>query len=57
MTKQQICDFYDANPDLTLAQLASMLRMTVQELKQILQTPAPVPAYGRRRTSNSAYRG
>lgn len=56
MTNQQICDFYDANPNLTLAQLATMLRMSVDQLKTILQTPPPVQRYGRTRSSGT-YRG
>lgn len=53
MTNQQICDFYDANPNLTLAQLAVMLRMSVDQLKTILQTPPPVQRYGRTRSSGT----
>ena len=35
-THQEIRDFYDSNPDLTLAQLSRMTGYTVEELKRIL---------------------
>jgi len=57
MTNQQICDFYDNNPNLTLAQLAQMTRLTVDQLKTILQTPPPVQFYGRKRGQSNNYRG
>jgi hypothetical protein len=57
MTNQQICDFYDNNPNLTIAQLAQMLRMTPDQVKTILQTPPPVQRYGRNRGQSLNYRG
>ena len=36
MTNEQIIDLYDANPDLTLAQLSRMTGKSVAELKRIL---------------------
>ena len=57
MTNQQICDFYDNNPNLTIAQLAQMLRMTTDQVKAILQTPPPVQMYGRNRGRANNYRG
>jgi hypothetical protein len=57
MTNQQICDFYDNNPDLTLAQFAGMLGMSVEQLKTILQTPAPVQRYAYTRGQSRNYRG
>lgn len=57
MTNQQICDFYDNNPNLTLAQLAQLTRLSVDQLKTILQTPPPVQMYGRNRGQSSTYRG
>lgn len=36
MTENEIREFYDSHPDLTLAQLSRMTGKTVQELKQIL---------------------
>ena len=57
MTNQQICDFYDNNPNLTIAQLAQMLRLSVDQVKTILQTPPPVQTYGRNRGRSNNYRG
>lgn len=57
MTNQQICNFYDNNPNLTLAQLAQMTRLSVDQLKTILQTPPPVQYYGRMRGQSNNYRG
>jgi hypothetical protein len=57
MTNQQICNFYDNNPNLTIAQLAQMLRMTTDQVKAILQTPPPVQRYGRNRGQSFNYRG
>ena len=57
MTNQQICDFYDNNPNLTLTQLAQMTGLTVDQLKTILQTPPPVQFYARRRGASQNYRG
>lgn len=53
MTNDQICRFYDANPNLTLAQLSQMTRLSVDQLKKILQTPPPVQRYGRIRSSGT----
>lgn len=53
MTNQQICDFYDANPDLTLAELSRLTGLTVDQLKTILQTPPPVQQYGRMRSTGT----
>lgn len=36
MTNQEICDLYDANPDMTLSQLARITGLSVNELKRIL---------------------
>ena len=36
MTENEIREFYDSHPDLTLTQLSRMTGKTVQELKQIL---------------------
>jgi hypothetical protein len=36
MTNDEIAEMYDANPDMTLAQLAAMTGLTVPELKKIL---------------------
>jgi hypothetical protein len=36
MSNQDIADFYDSNPDMTLAQLARVTGKTVAQLKQIL---------------------
>ena len=36
MTHSEIIDFYDTNPDLTLAQLAQITGLTVAQLKIIL---------------------
>ena len=36
MSDADICEFYDLNPDITLAQLANITGKTVEELKQIL---------------------
>lgn len=57
MTNQQICNFYDNNPNLTLAQLAQITRLSVDQLKTILQTPPPVQSYGRMRGQSNNYRG
>jgi hypothetical protein len=57
MTDQQICDFYDNNPNLTIAQLAQMLRMSTDQVKTILQSPPPVQFYARQRGASSKYRG
>ena len=35
-TEQQICEFYDQNPNLTLLTYAGMLGLSVRELKEIL---------------------
>lgn len=39
MTDQEIIDYYDSNPNLTLAELARMTGKTVAELKKILMGP------------------
>lgn len=57
MTNQQLCDFYDNNPNITLAQLAQITGKTVDQLKTILQTPPPVQSYGRGRGQSNNYRG
>lgn len=36
MTKDQICELYDSNPDMTLAQLSRISGKSVAQLKQIL---------------------
>lgn len=41
-SERNIVHVYDTNPNLTLADLARMTGKTVQELKNILQRPAPV---------------
>jgi hypothetical protein len=56
MTNSQICDFYDNNPNLTLAQLSKITGLSIDQLKTILQTPAPVHFYGRNRSTQN-YRG
>lgn len=38
MSNEQIIDLYDANPDLTLAQLSRITGKSVAELKQILMS-------------------
>ena len=53
MTNEQICRFYDANPNMTLAQLSQLTRLPVDQLKTILQTPPPVQWYGRTRSSGT----
>ena len=35
-TEQQICEYYDQNPNLTLLTYAGMLGLSVGELKEIL---------------------
>jgi hypothetical protein len=35
-TNQEICDYYDSNPNLILADFARQLGITVKELKDIL---------------------
>jgi len=40
MTDQEITDYYDSHPNLTLAELAQMTGKTVQELKKILMGDA-----------------
>lgn len=45
MTPRDIRNTYDKNPDLTLAQLAKFLGLTVMELKEILLIN-PVKATG-----------
>jgi len=57
MTNQEICDFYDNNPNLTLAQLANMLGLSVDQVKTILQTPVPVQSFVYRRGQSQKYRG
>tara|TARA_R110000822_G_scaffold20104_1_gene64828 strand:- start:730 stop:981 length:252 start_codon:yes stop_codon:yes gene_type:complete len=36
MTDQDICDYYDENPDLTIRQLASYVGLSENQLKDIL---------------------
>lgn len=36
MSEQEICDIYDANPGLTLPELATITGKTIAELKNIL---------------------
>ena len=36
MTNDEICDIYDTNPNMTLAELARLTGKTVAELKRIL---------------------
>jgi len=36
MTNEQIADYYDSHPDLTLAQLSRMTGKSVEQLKRIL---------------------
>jgi len=36
MTNQDICEFYDSHPNLTLAQLAQLTGKTIAQLKIIL---------------------
>jgi hypothetical protein len=36
MTNQAICEYYDSNPNLTLAQLAQLTGKTIAQLKTIL---------------------
>ena len=36
MTNEQISDYYDSHPDLTLAQLSRMTGKSVEQLKRIL---------------------
>ena len=36
-TKQEICDYYDSNPNLTLVELARLTNKPIPELKKILQ--------------------
>jgi hypothetical protein len=57
MTNQEICDFYDNNPNLTLAQLANMLGLSIDQVKTILQTPVPVQSFVYRRGQSQKYRG
>lgn len=38
MTNQQICEFYDSHPDMTLAQLSQITGKTISELKRILMS-------------------
>ena len=40
MTDSEIIDFYDQNPNLTLAELARMTGKTVAQLKKILMGAA-----------------
>lgn len=57
MTNQQICDFYDNTPNLTLTQLSQMTGLTVEQLKAILQSPPPMRFYGRKRGQSNNFRG
>lgn len=36
MTNDEICDLYDTNPNMTLAELARLTGKTIAELKRIL---------------------
>jgi hypothetical protein len=36
MTPQDICDLYDAKPDMTLSQLAKITGLSIPQLKRIL---------------------
>jgi hypothetical protein len=36
MTNDQICEYYDQNPNLTLSQLAQLTGKTIAQLKTIL---------------------
>lgn len=36
MTNNEICEYYDSNPNLTLAQLAQLTGKTIAQLKIIL---------------------
>jgi len=36
MTKQEICDLYDSNPNMTLSQLSKLTGKSVAKLKAIL---------------------
>ena len=36
MNDQQICEYYDAHPNMTLTELAAMTGRSVKELKKLL---------------------
>lgn len=36
MTNQEICEYYDQNPNLTLSELSAITGKSVKELKRIL---------------------
>lgn len=38
MTNDEICDLYDSNPNMTLAELARLTGKTIAELKCILMS-------------------
>lgn len=38
MTKQEICELYDSNPNITLKQLSNWTGKSVPELKRILMS-------------------
>ena len=44
MTENEIKEFYDSNPNLTLSELSRITGKTVKKIKKILLTPSERPS-------------